>query len=68
MLWLDDDELATLTGYKQRAKQKAALARLGVRFRSRPADGFPLVERAQFQANLTGKARKAEPDWSAAGA
>lgn len=32
MLWLDDDELATLTGYKQRAKQKAALARLGVRF------------------------------------
>ena len=67
MLWLDDDELVTLTGYKQRAKQKAALARLGVRFRSRPADGFPLVERSQFQ-DLTGKARKAEPNWSAAGA
>ena len=67
MLWLDDDELVTLTGYKQRAKQKAALARLGVRFRSRPADGFPLVERSQFE-NLTGKVRKAEPNWSAAGA
>ena len=64
MLWLDEDELVTLTGYRQRTKQREALSRLGVKFRSRPADGFPLVERAQFQGQLTGKAKRAEPDFS----
>lgn len=64
-LWLNDDELIELTGYRQREKQKRALAELRVQFRIRPADGFPLVARAQFGAErLTGTSRRREPDWS----
>lgn len=42
-LWLSADELIELTGYRQREPQKRALAQLGVAFKVRPADGFPLV-------------------------
>jgi hypothetical protein len=50
-LWLDDNELHALTGYRQRAKQVAVLAALRppVRFRVRPDDSFPLVDRSQFE-------------------
>ncbi len=50
-LWLDDKELFALTGYRQRPKQIAVLAQLKppVRFRVRPDDSFPLVDRAQFE-------------------
>lgn len=63
-IWLNDDELVELTGYKQREKQKRAIAELGLRFRTRPADGFPLVDRAQFESGLTGKPARREPNWS----
>ena len=64
-LWLTDDELIELTGYRQREKQRRALAELRVQFRSRPADGFPLVARAQFCA-IDGKpSRKSEPNFGA---
>ena len=63
-LWLNDDELVELTGYRQRDRQKRALAELGVQFRSRPADGFPLVIRSQFES----KGRQGrEPDFAAVG-
>ena len=63
-LWLNEDELVELTGYRQREKQRRALASLGVQFRSRPADGFPLVTRAQFESR---DRRRAEPNFAAAG-
>lgn len=56
-LWLNDDELAELTGYKRRELQKGALGQLKIKFRSRPSDGFPLVERAQFEGRVEAKTR-----------
>ena len=47
-LWLDETELITLTGFIQRRRQVKALVELGVAFRTRPADGFPLVQRSEF--------------------
>jgi hypothetical protein len=64
-LWLNEDELVELTGYRQRSRQRQALAELGVKFRTRPADGFPLVLRDQFLPAMDGK--KGGPDWAAAG-
>ena len=59
-LWLNDDELHALTGKRQRAKQIEVLARLvpPVRFRVRPDDSFPLVDRAQFEAGVMARQRK----------
>lgn len=65
-MWLDEDELVELTGYKQRPKQRAALLAIGVRFRVRPADNFLLVERAQFTEGLTKKSARREPNWNSA--
>lgn len=62
-LWLDEDEIMQLTGYRRRQKQYHELARQGVEFRAR-ADGFPLVKRAQFENSLQPKRRR-EPDFSA---
>jgi hypothetical protein len=59
-LWLTEDELIELTGYKRQSLQIKALASMGVKFRSREKDGFPLVERAQFE-HLTLSARRREP-------
>ena len=66
-LWLNDDELIELTGYRRRDKQRVALAQMGVKFRSRPSDGFPLVERWQFEGDgkLMRKERRTEPNWGA---
>ena len=63
-LWLDDKELFALTGYRQRARQVAVLAQLRppVRFRVRPDDSFPLVDRAQFEATDAPRMRK-EPNY-----
>jgi hypothetical protein len=63
-LWLTEDELYELTGYKQRQPQRRALAELGVKWRTRPADGFPLVDRSQFSEGSRSKRR--EPNWNAA--
>lgn len=62
-LWLSDDEVADLTGKRQRRKQCDELARLGVKFRVR-GDGFPLVERWQFEGQPVAKRRR-EPNWDA---
>lgn len=64
-LWLNDDEITELTGYKLREPRCKALAELGVSFKRRPADGFPLVERAQFDGSQKPQ-RKKEPNWAAA--
>jgi hypothetical protein len=63
-LWLDDKELFALTGYRQRPRQIAVLAQLRppVRFRVRPDDSFPLVDRAQFETVDAPKMRK-EPNY-----
>lgn len=51
---LSPEELVDLTGYRQRAAQTRALTRLGVPFRPRPRDGFPLVARAAMVSTLAG--------------
>ena len=51
-LWLTEQELEDLTGKKRRAQQIKVLAELRppVKFRVRPEDSFPLVDRWQFMA------------------
>jgi Domain of unknown function (DUF4224) len=63
-LWLTDDELHALTGKRQRSRQIAVLAALRppVRFRVRPDDSFPLVDRAQFETVDAPRLRK-EPNY-----
>jgi len=65
-LWLSKDELVELTGYKRAGRQKLALDRMGLRFRSRPLDGFPLVDRWQFEGEPVrpgGRIGRQEPNW-----
>lgn len=47
--WLTQEELVMLTGYSRHTKQRVVLAKMGIAFRSRENDHFPLVERAQFE-------------------
>jgi hypothetical protein len=49
-LWLSEEELVELTQKKHRAKQIEVLSKLRppVKFRIRPEDSFPLVDRWQF--------------------
>jgi hypothetical protein len=61
-LWLTDDELIVLTGYRRTKEQRKALAELRVQFKSRPADGFPLVLRAQFDTGIKATKRQ-EPNY-----
>jgi hypothetical protein len=61
MLFLDEDELYELTGYRQREKQKKALAAMGIKFRSRPADGYPLVVRQPFVEPQVRHGQTAQP-------
>jgi hypothetical protein len=67
-LWLTREELVELTGFKTGRRQKQALAEMGLAFRSRPADGFPLVDRWQFEGEVirphVGK-RHPGPNWNA---
>lgn len=57
-LWLTHEELVTLTGKKHRKRQVEALAKMRppVKFRVRPHDSFPLVDRVQFEGRNDGKA------------
>jgi hypothetical protein len=64
-LWLTEDELIELTGYRQREKQRKALAELRVPFRSRPADGLPLVLRSLFTLTDSKPVKRAEPNFGA---
>ena len=65
-MFLTQDELVELTGYKHRAKQVAVLVRMGYTPTQRPHDGRVLVLRAHVEAKLGGKPGKArrEPDYS----
>lgn len=60
-LFLTKDELFELTGFKQLELQKRALGELGIAFRSRPADGYPLVSRTVIEGEKP--KRRREPDW-----
>ena len=67
-LWLSKEELIELTGYKNRTRQKLALGQMGLKFRSRPLDGFPLVDRGQSEREVIRSQRNkrpAEPNWGA---
>ena len=66
-LWLSAEELIELTGYKTSRRQKLALAEMNLRFYSRPLDGFPLVERWQFEGGIAqpNKSRHVVPNWGA---
>ena len=65
-LWLSEEELYELTGKRQRAKQIKVLSeyRPIIRFRIRPEDSFPLVDRAQFETVPTATKRR-EPNFGA---
>ena len=66
-LWLSPQELLELTGYKHKNSQKMALGKMNVPFRSRQADGFPLVDRALFEKHTDPTpSRRREPKWDAA--
>ena len=67
-LWLSKEELIELTGYRRAARQKRALGQMGLTFRSRPLDGFPLVDRWQFEGEIgrsRGQMWRREPTWDA---
>ncbi|MGH8200719.1 MAG: DUF4224 domain-containing protein [Steroidobacteraceae bacterium] len=63
-LWLTEDELVELTGYKRQERQRKALSDMGIPFRSRAADGYPLVLRDQFSPGA-GKQKRRELNWAA---
>lgn len=60
-LWLTAEELFETTGFKTKRKWREALSQMGVRFLTRPADGFPLVERSQFEKGATVTPRRIAP-------
>ena len=67
-LWLSKEELVELTGYKMASRQKRALTQMGLQFRSRPLDGFPLVDRWQFEGEILrppAALRRQQPNWDA---
>lgn len=63
-LWLTKEELVDLTGFKHRKRQCLELARQGLQFRVRH-DGFPLVDRWQFEQGQVAKGRQIEPNLGA---
>jgi hypothetical protein len=54
------DELVELTGYRKKKLQRSALGAMSIPFRSREADGFPLVLRSFFET-LTKPQKRREP-------
>lgn len=66
-IWLTEDDVALLTGYRRHGWQRKALAKMGIEFRTRP-DGFPLVEREQFiqcqKSIYPARQRRREPKFS----
>jgi len=71
-LWLSKEELIELTGYKRAGRQKLALGQMGLKFHSRPLDGFPLVDRWQFEGESIRPPRvkmwRQESNWDATNA
>jgi hypothetical protein len=65
-MFLTPDELADLTGYKHREKQKAALRSMGYVFTVRPLDGRVLVLRTHVESRHGGKPGRGrrEPDFT----
>jgi hypothetical protein len=66
-LWLSKEELIELTGYKRAGRQKLALDQMGLKFRCRPIDGFPLVDRWQFEGEIVRPRGQIwnQPNWHA---
>ena len=62
-MFLDDEELAELTGYRQARKQVAMLKRQGVPFYLNAA-GHPRVVRAILEGKHAAKASTANTDWT----
>lgn len=65
-MFLDDDELVRLTGYKQKKKQISQLRAMGIPFRVN-AGGLPIVTRSAVEG---GKQKEKstttwEPSWAA---
>jgi hypothetical protein len=60
-LWVTPAELHELTGYKHAKRQKMALGQMNVPFRSRAADGYPLVDRALFESAPLSDSNRREP-------
>jgi hypothetical protein len=58
-MFLNREELARFTGYRQRRKQIQALAMMGVRFFV-PPDGWPRV----LKEDITDGKKTIEPDFS----
>lgn len=63
-LWLTKEELFIRTKYRQNQRICAELARQGVEFKVRH-DGFPLVDRAQFEGASVKPVRRKEPNYAA---
>lgn len=64
-MFLDEDELFTLTGYRQKSKQVAELRRQGIPFRVNAA-GFPAVARTAIEGGKEATQPKTwEPSWAA---
>ena len=63
-LWLTMEELKVRTNRKRKSDICAELARQKVEFTVR-WDGFPLVDRAQFEGAQVKPTRRKEPKWSA---
>lgn len=59
-LWLSPQELVELTGYTYQKRQKLALAKMDIPFRSRASDGYPLVARDLFATSHKFTARRKE--------
>lgn len=59
-MFLTKEEIATLTGYRQRQKQIMALSLMGMRFFV-PPDGWPRV----LEEDLKDGKKEEEPDFSA---
>lgn len=61
-MFITDDELRELTGFKHREKQKVALRQMGYAFTVRPTDGRVLVLRSHVEARHGGKPAKHRPE------
>lgn len=66
MIFLADNDIHELTGYKRPSSQRQWLARNGYRFEVR-ADGRPIVLLAEVERHMLGKSkgRRTEPNYAA---
>jgi hypothetical protein len=63
-IWLNDEDIRTLTKKQRWTAQRNALRRMQIPFTVRP-DGSPVVLREHVTSKATGR-KKAEPKWEAA--